>query len=231
MSDQTTIRVFLVDDHPLVRDGVRSALEASGGLEVVGEAGTVEEALARVPAAAPDVAIVDLHLPDGSGVEICRTLADAEPPVRSLVLTTESDDEALFDSVLAGAVGYVLKQVHTDELVSCVRRAAAGEPLIDERSRQQIHARIKQGTSDPRLSQLSPQEMALLEHLTEGLTNREISRRMHLSEKTVKNYMSNLLLKLGMERRTEAAVYGSRALERRDAARRQAERLPSAIRY
>jgi two-component system response regulator DevR len=182
VSDQTTIRVFLVDDHPLVRDGVRSALEASGGLEVVGEAGTVEEALARVPAAAPDVAIVDLHLPDGSGVEICRTLA-------------------------------------------------AGEPLIDERSRQQIHARIKQGTSDPRLSQLSPQEMALLEHLTEGLTNREISRRMHLSEKTVKNYMSNLLLKLGMERRTEAAVYGSRALERRDAARRQAERLPSAIRY
>jgi two-component system response regulator DevR len=208
-------RVFLLDDHEIVRRGLRELLEADGDLEVVGEAGTAEEALRRVPALAPDVAVLDVRLPDGDGVTVCREIRSRQPSVRCLMLTSYADDEALFDAIMAGASGYVLKQIKGSELVDAVRTVAAGKSLLDPGVTAQVLERLRGGAmGDSRLESLTDQERRILELLAEGLTNREIAERMYLAEKTVKNYVSNLLAKMGMQRRTEAAVYAARLSER-----------------
>jgi DNA-binding NarL/FixJ family response regulator len=211
-----TIRIFLLDDHEVVRRGVRELLESEADLEVVGEAGTVQEALARIPPTNPDVAVLDVRLPDGSGVEVCREVRSARPDLACLMLTSFSDDEALFESILAGAAGYVLKEVRGGELVTSIRRVAAGETLLDPAVTTRVLERLRRGPEeDPRLTGLTDQERRILELLADGLTNRQIAEQMILAEKTVKNYVSNLLSKLGMSRRTEAAVYAARLQERR----------------
>jgi two-component system response regulator DevR len=211
-----TIRIFLLDDHEVVRRGVRELLESEDDLEVVGEAGTVQEALARIPPTNPDVAVLDVRLPDGSGVEVCREVRSARPDLACLMLTSFSDDEALFESILAGAAGYVLKEVRGGELVTSIRRVAAGETLLDPAVTTRVLERLRRGPDeDPRLTGLTDQERRILELLADGLTNRQIAEQMILAEKTVKNYVSNLLSKLGMSRRTEAAVYAARLQERR----------------
>jgi DNA-binding NarL/FixJ family response regulator len=210
------IRVFLLDDHEVVRRGLRALLEAEGDIEVVGEAGSAEEAMRRVPATNPDVAVLDVRLGDGNGIEVCRDLRSENDGISCLMLTSYADDEALFDSIMAGAAGYVLKQIKGNELVDAVRRVAAGQSLLDPSVTQQVLDRLRRGAEeDERLSSLTDQERRILEHLAEGLTNREIAERMFLAEKTVKNYVSNLLAKMGMQRRTEAAVYAARIEERR----------------
>jgi DNA-binding NarL/FixJ family response regulator len=210
-----TIRVFLLDDHEIVRRGLTDLLEATEDLEVVGEAGTAEEALRRVPAAAPDVAVLDVRLPDGDGVEVCRELRSRCPDVRCLMLTSYADDEALFDAIMAGASGYVLKQIRGSDLVDAIRKVADGQSLLDPGVTAQVLDRLRNGTTgDERLDALTDQERRILDLLAEGLTNREIAERMFLAEKTVKNYVSNLLAKMGMQRRTEAAVYAARRNER-----------------
>jgi two-component system response regulator DevR len=209
-----TIRVFLLDDHEIVRRGLADLLEADGDILVVGEAGTAEEALARIPPTRPDVAVLDVRLPDGSGIDVCREVRSRHPEVACLMLTSFADDEALISAVLAGAAGFVLKQVRGSEIVDDVRRVAAGEPLLDPKAVQRVVDRL----SEPRRDEedtLTPQERVLLGHIAEGLTNRQIGEQMHLAEKTVKNYVSNVLSKLGMSRRTEAAVYAARLAERR----------------
>lgn len=209
--------MFLLDDHEIVRRGVRELLEVEDDLTVVGEAGTAAEALARIPACRPDVAVLDVRLPDGSGVEVCRDVRSAHPEVHCLMLTSYADDEALFESVVAGAAGYVLKEVRGGELVRSIRRVAAGETLLDPAVTTRVLDRLRQGPEeDPRLRDLTPQERRILALLADGLTNRQIAAELHLAEKTVKNYVSNLLAKMGMSRRTEAAVYAARLAERRD---------------
>ncbi len=211
-----TIRIFLLDDHEVVRRGVRELLESEDDLEVVGEAGTAEEALARIPSTNPDVAVLDVRLPDGSGVEVCREVRSARPDLACLMLTSFSDDEALFESILAGASGYVLKEVRGGELISSIRRVAAGETLLDPAVTTRVLERLRRGPEeDERLAGLTDQERRILALLADGLTNRQIAEQMILAEKTVKNYVSNLLSKLGMSRRTEAAVYAARLQERR----------------
>ena len=206
-----TIRIFLLDDHELVRRGLRDLLETEEDLEVTGEASTAEEALRRVPAARPHVAVLDVRLPDGSGVEVCREIRSAHPEVRCLMLTSFADDEALFDAIMAGASGYVLKQVRGNELVEDIRRVAAGQSLLDPAVTARVLDRLRRGPEeDEQVASLTEQEQHILELLAEGLTNRQIAERMYLAEKTVKNYVSNLLAKLGMERRTQAAVYATR---------------------
>jgi two-component system response regulator DevR len=206
-----TIRVFLVDDHHVVREGLRLLLEAEHDIEVVGDAGTVADALARIPTARPQVAILDVQLPDGSGVEVCREIRSQLPDVACLMLTSFADDEALLAAVVAGAAGYVLKEVRGNDLVRAIRRAAAGESLLDQHVVQQIVARLQEAArEDARVSYLTPQERRVLRHLASGLTNRQIGEAMGLAEKTVKNYVSNVLAKLGMRRRTEAAVFAAR---------------------
>jgi DNA-binding NarL/FixJ family response regulator len=210
------IKVFLLDDHEVVRRGLRDLLEADGDIEVVGEAGSADEALRRIPATKPDVAVLDVRLPDGNGVEVCRQLRSDNDGLSCLMLTSYADDEALFDSIMAGAAGYVLKQIRGNELVDAVRRVAAGQSLLDPSVTQQVLDRLRRGAEeDELLAGLTDQERRILEHLAEGLTNREIAERMFLAEKTVKNYVSNLLAKMGMQRRTEAAVYAARLSERR----------------
>jgi DNA-binding NarL/FixJ family response regulator len=209
-----TIRVFLLDDHEVVRRGVRDLL-TDAGLDVVGEASTAAEALARVPACTPQVAVLDVRLPDGSGVEVCRELRDRLPELRCLMLTSYSDDEALFEAVMAGASGYVLKDIRSNDLVSAIERVAAGESLLDPVATARLAERFRApDPADELLGRLTPQESRLLELLAQGLTNRAIGEKMFLSEKTVKNYVSNLLAKMGMTRRTEAAVYAARFDER-----------------
>jgi two-component system, NarL family, response regulator DevR len=213
-----TIRVFLLDDHEVVRRGVRELLEADsqGEVEVVGEAGTAEEALRRLPAVRPDVAVLDVRLPDGNGVEVCREIRSNHPEVRCLMLTSFADDEALFDAIMAGAAGYVLKQVRGSDLVDNVKRVAAGQSLLDPSVTATVLERLRRGPEeDPGAPHLTDQERRILDLLAEGLTNRQIGERLYLAEKTVKNYVSNLLMKLGMHRRTEAAVYATRLAERR----------------
>jgi two-component system, NarL family, response regulator DevR len=212
-----TVRVFLVDDHEVVRRGVRELLEgqAGGEIEVVGEAGTAEEALGRIPAVSPDVAVLDVRLPDGDGVEVCREIRSRHPEVRCLMLTSFADDEALFDSIMAGASGYVLKQVRGGDLVDGVRRVAAGQSLLDPSVTARVLERLRRGPEDEAGVRLTDQERRILDLLAEGLTNRQIGERLFLAEKTVKNYVSNLLMKLGMHRRTEAAVYAARLADRR----------------
>jgi two-component system response regulator DevR len=211
------VRVFLLDDHEVVRRGVRDLLEASGEVQVVGEAGTAEEARLRVPAVRPEVAVLDVRLPDGSGIEVCRDLRAADPDLKCLMLTSFDDDEALFDSIMAGAAGYVLKEVRGGDLVESVLRVAKGESLLDPKATARVIERLRNPPpEDEKLASLSPQEQKILGYLAEGMTNRQIAEQMYLAEKTIKNYVSNLLLKLGMHRRTEAAVYAARMAERRN---------------
>lgn len=211
------IRVFLLDDHQVVREGVRHLLELSGEIQVVGEAANCADALTRIPAARPAVAILDVQLPDGSGVEVCRDIRSAHPEIACLMLTSFSDDEALFQSITAGAAGYVLKQIRGNDLVATVKRVAAGESLIDPAITGRLLERLRhpQPQEDSRLASLTKIEHVILDHIAEGLTNRQIAGKVNLAEKTVKNYVSSILMKLGMARRTEAAVFAVRAAENR----------------
>jgi len=219
-TDDGTIRVFLLDDHEIVRDGVRALLSEAGGIEVVGEAGTAAEARARIPPTQPDVAILDVQLPDGSGVEVCRDVRAALPELQCLMLTSFADDEALFEAIMAGAAGYLLKQVRGTDIVDAVRRVAEGQSLLDPTLTKRVLDRMREPPAeDERLARLTGQERKILALIAEGLTNRQIAERMFLAEKTVKNYVSNLLAKLGMERRTQAAVFGADVL--RDPQRRR----------
>ena len=211
-----SIRVFLLDDHEIVRRGVRELLEAQDDLEVVGEAATAQEGVARIPATKPDVAIVDMRLPDGNGVEVCRELRSIDGSIQCVILTSFSDDEALFDSIMAGAAGYLLKQIKGTDLVDAVRRVASGQSLLDPGVTARVLERLRTGPEeDPRLARLTDQERKILDLIAEGLTNRQIGERLFLAEKTVKNYVSNLLSKLGMERRTEAAVFAAKLSTKR----------------
>lgn len=199
-----------MDDHEVVRQGVRALLESSGQIEVVGEASTAAEALARIPAVRPDVAVLDVRVPDGNGIEVCREIR-SQVGTACLMLTSYSDDEALFEAIMAGAAGYVLKQIRGSELVSAVTRVGAGESLLDPAITHKVLERLRTPSeTDERLARLSDQERRILALIAEGLTNRQIASQMHLAEKTVKNYVSNLLSKLGMERRTEAAVFATK---------------------
>jgi len=211
------IRVFLLDDHQVVREGVRHLLELSGETRVVGEAANCADALTRIPATRPAVAILDVQLPDGSGVEVCRDIRSAHPEIACLMLTSFSDDEALFQSIMAGAAGYVLKQIRGNDLVATVKRVAAGESLIDPAITGRLLERLRhpQPQEDQRLASLTKLEHVILDHIAEGLTNRQIAGKVNLAEKTVKNYVSSILMKLGMARRTEAAVFAVRAAENR----------------
>ena len=210
-----TIRVFLLDDHEIVRRGLRELLESEGDIEVVGEAGTAEEAYGRIPATTPDVAILDVRLPDGDGIEVCREVRSKHPEIACLMLTSYAEDEALFSAIMAGAAGYALKQMRGTDLVDGVRRIARGESLLDPSLTTQVLERLRHPAEPDALAGLTDQERRILDLIAEGMTNRQIGEAMFLAEKTVKNYVSNLLSKLGMSRRTEAAAYAARLSERR----------------
>ncbi|MBP2450605.1 hypoxia response regulator transcription factor DosR/DevR [Mycolicibacterium lutetiense] len=204
------IRLFLVDDHEVVRRGLIDLLSADPELDVIGEADSVAQALARVPALNPDVAVLDVRLPDGNGIELCRELLSRMPDLRCLMLTSFTSDEAMLDAILAGASGYVVKDIKGMELAQAIKDVGAGKSLLDNRAATALMAKLRSDAerSDP-LAGLTQQERVLLDLLGEGLTNRQIAARMFLAEKTVKNYVSRLLAKLGMERRTQAAVFAS----------------------
>jgi DNA-binding NarL/FixJ family response regulator len=208
------IRVFLLDDHEIVRRGVKDMLEAEPDITVIGEAGTAESALARIPALMPDVAVLDVRLPDGDGVTVCREIRSRHPEISCLMLTSFGDDEALFDAIMAGAAGYVLKQIRGTDLVGAVRTVASGKSMLDPDAARKVMTRMREQAArkDP-LAGLTPQERRILELIGEGLTNRQIGERMYLAEKTVKNYVSGLFAKLGMERRTQAAAYATRIFD------------------
>jgi two-component system response regulator DevR len=214
MSEPTTpIRVFLLDDHEVVRQGLRALLESSGDIEVVGESGLANEAAARIPALRPDVAVLDARLPDGSGIEVCRTVRAIDPQIKALILTSYDDDEALFAAIMAGAAGYVLKEITGQDLIGAVHQVAQGNSLIDPTLTARVLERVRNGPSTaPELADLTEQELKLLALIAEGLTNRQIGERMFLAEKTVKNYVSSILAKLGLERRTQAAVLAAKLL-------------------
>ncbi|AUH40366.1 MULTISPECIES: response regulator transcription factor [unclassified Streptomyces] len=210
------IRVFLVDDHEVVRRGLRDLLEAEPGIEVTGEAGTFAQALARGPALRPDVAVLDVRLPDGDGIGVCRELRSRMPELACLMLTSFDDDDALLDAIMAGASGYVLKQIKGGDLVSAVRTVASGQSMLDPATTARLMTNLRRDDvpSAPEnevLAGLSPRELDVLELIGEGLTNRQIGQRLYLSEKTVKNHISRLLAKLGVERRIQAAVLASKA--------------------
>jgi DNA-binding NarL/FixJ family response regulator len=208
---QLVIRVYLLDDHEVVRRGLRDLLEREGDIEVVGESSSAEEAARRIPALRPHVAVLDARLPDGSGIDVCRDVRSVDPSIRALILTSYEDDEALFAAIMAGASGYVLKQVRGNDLVEAVRTVAVGQSLLDPAITQRVLDRIRRGPDQPaELAALTEQERKILELIAEGLTNRQIAGRMFLAEKTVKNYVSSLLSKLGLERRTQAAVLATR---------------------
>ncbi|MET9507220.1 response regulator transcription factor [Streptomyces flavidovirens] len=221
------ITVFLVDDHEVVRRGVHELLSVEDDIEVVGEAGTATDALVRIPATRPDVAVLDVRLPDGSGVEVCREVRSQNADIKCLMLTSFADDEALFDAIMAGASGYVLKAIRGNELLAAVRDVAAGKSLLDPVATARVLERLRSGNGDgsggdgakgdSRLANLTEQERKILDLIGEGLTNRVIGERLHLAEKTIKNYVSSLLSKLGMQRRSQAAAYVARkqAEERR----------------
>ncbi|MEU8924120.1 response regulator transcription factor [Kitasatospora sp. NPDC048545] len=212
MADSGRIRVFLLDDHEVVRRGVHDLLSVEDDIEVVGEAGTAAEAITRITAVHPDVAVLDVRLPDGNGVEVCREVRSRLPEIKCLMLTSFSDDEALFDSIMAGASGYVLKAIRGTDLITAVRDVAAGRSLLDPVATSRVLARLRDGgeKEDERLSQLTKQERRILDLIGEGMTNRQIGNELHLAEKTVKNYVSSLLAKMGMERRTQAAAFVAR---------------------
>jgi two-component system response regulator DevR len=208
------ITVYLLDDHEVVREGLRALLEASGDITVVGESGSARDASARIPALRPQVAVLDARLPDGSGIEVCRTVRSVDPSIGALILTSYDDDEALFAAIMAGASGYVLKQIRGGDLVAAVKHIAGGGSMIDPALTARVLERIRSGPATaPELADLTEQELKLLGHIAEGLTNRQIGERMFLAEKTVKNYVSSILAKLGLERRTQAAVLASKLLD------------------
>jgi DNA-binding NarL/FixJ family response regulator len=217
MNDTTSkIRVFLLDDHEVVRQGLKTFLESSGDIEVVGESALASEATARIPALRPRVAILDARLPDGSGIDVCRDVRAVDPEIRALILTSYDDDEALFAAIMAGASGYILKEATGQDLIGAVHHVAAGHSLIDPLMTERVLDRVRNGRETaPELASLTEQELKLLELVAEGLTNRQIGERMFLAEKTVKNYVSTMLQKLGLERRTQAAVLASRLLSDR----------------
>ncbi|SCL47489.1 two component transcriptional regulator, LuxR family [Micromonospora peucetia] len=205
--------MFLLDDHEVVRRGLADLLQSSGDIEVVGESGLAQEAARRIPALRPDVAILDARLPDGNGIDVCRDVRAVDSSIKGLILTSYEDDEALFAAIMAGAAGYVLKQIRGTDLVDAVRRVAAGQSLLDPAITTRVLERIRSGVEQPReLKSLTEQERRILEYVAEGLTNREIAGKMFLAEKTVKNYVSSVLAKLGLERRTQAAVLATRLL-------------------
>jgi two-component system, NarL family, response regulator DevR len=206
------IRVFLLDDHEIVRRGVQDVLEAEPDITVAGEAGTASSALARIPVVKPDVAVLDVRLPDGDGVSVCREIRSRMPQVACLMLTSFPDDEAMFDAIMAGAAGYVLKQIHGTDLVGAVRTLGTGGSLLDPAAASRVLERMREQArrADP-LAGLTGQERKVLELIGQGLTNREIGERLSIAEKTAKNYTSALYLKLGMQRRAQAAAYASRA--------------------
>ena len=204
------IRVFLLDDHEIVRRGVADLLQTDADITVVGEARNATEALARIPALRPDMAVLDVRLPDGDGVSVCRELRSRMPELKVIMLTSYSDDEALFDAIMAGASGYLLKQILGQDLVAAVRTVAAGGSLLDPAATSAVLERMRrEAEPEGPLARLSEQERTVLQLIGEGLTNRQIGQRMFLAEKTVKNYVSHLLAKLGMERRTQAAVFAT----------------------
>ncbi len=211
--EEGKITVFLLDDHEVVRRGVHELLASEPDIEVVGEAGTAADALVRIPATRPDVAVLDVRLPDGSGVEVCREVRSQDENIKCLMLTSYADDEALFDAIMAGASGYVLKAIRGNELLNAVRDVAAGKSLLDPVATARVLERLRDGGNgkgDDKLAGLTEQERKILDLIGEGLTNRVIGERLHLAEKTIKNYVSSLLSKLGMERRSQAAAYVAR---------------------
>ena len=236
MSESAKIRVYLLDDHELIRRGIKDLLEESGEITVVGESGLAEEAKQQIPPLRPDVAILDGRLPDGSGIDVCREVRSQEPGIAALILTSYDDDDALFSAIMAGAAGYVLKQVRSNDLVETVRQVAAGRSMLDPAVTAKVLERIRSGplpgqgagpaaapeaTSDrpvtaipPIAPQLTPHEQRILTLIGEGMTNRQIAKDLHLAEKTVKNYVSSLLAKLGMESRTQAAIFVTRSQQR-----------------
>jgi DNA-binding NarL/FixJ family response regulator len=214
MDDSAVIRVFLLDDHEIVRRGIRELLESESDIVVVGESGLAREAAARVPALRPDVAILDARLPDGSGIDVCREIRSQDPTIAALILTSYDDDDALFSAIMAGAAGYILKQVRGNDLVDTVRRVAAGQSMLDPAVTAQVLERLRSGPkNDPSLEQLTGQELKILELIGEGMTNRQIAGSLFLAEKTVKNYVSSLLAKLGLESRTQAAIFATKHIK------------------
>ncbi|WP_101834435.1 response regulator [Frankia canadensis] len=206
-----SIRVFLLDDHEVVRRGLRDLLAEVSDVEVVGEAGRADEALRQIMALRPNVAVLDARLEDGSGIEVCRQVRSADPHIACLILTSFDDEEALFTAIMAGAAGYVLKQIRGTALVDAVRQVAAGKSLLDPAVTPRVLVRLREGpVEDERLAGLTDQERRILRLIAEGLTNRQIANRMFLAEKTVKNYVSSMLAKLGLESRTQAAVFATR---------------------
>ncbi|RDG33029.1 response regulator [Streptomyces corynorhini] len=213
MREDGKITVFLLDDHEVVRRGVFELLSVEDDIEVVGEAGTAADAMARIPATRPDVAVLDVRLPDGSGVEVCREIRSRDENIKCLMLTSFADDEALFDAIMAGASGYVLKAIRGNELLTAVRDVAAGRSLLDPVATARVLERLRNGKDpkgDERLADLTDQERRILDLIGEGMTNRAIGEQLHLAEKTIKNYVSSLLSKLGMERRSQAAAFVAR---------------------
>lgn len=207
------IRVYVLDDHEVVRRGLRDLFGAEPDIEVVGESASAAEATRRIPALRPDVAILDARLPDGSGIEVCRQVRSQDPTIAALILTSYDDDEALFAAILAGAAGYVLKEIGGGDLVGAVRHVAAGQSMLDPAVTGRVLERLRTGPREPdELHDLSEQEKRILGYIAEGLTNRQIGERMYLAEKTVKNYVSHVLAKLGVERRTQAAVLAAKLL-------------------
>ena len=213
MPEAEPLRVYLLDDHEIVRRGLRDLLESEGDIVVVGDSGSAAEAQRRIPALRPHVAVLDARLPDGNGIDVCRAIRSVDPTIQALILTSYDDDEALFASIMAGAAGYILKQVGGNDLVGAIRRVASGQSMLDPAVTARVLERVRMGTKGPdELSGLTEQERHVLELIAEGMTNRQISEQMFLAEKTVKNYVSSILAKLGLERRTQAAVLASKLL-------------------
>ena len=210
-SSAQPIKVFLLDDHEIVRRGIKELLEAEGDIVVVGESGLAQEATRRIPALRPDVAILDGRLPDGSGIDVCRDVRSVDPSIKALILTSYDDDDALFAAIMAGAAGYILKQVRGNDFVDTVRRVAAGQSTLDPSVTAQVLERVRTGPPrDKELEALTAQEQKILELIGEGMTNRQIAERMFLAEKTVKNYVSSMLAKLGLNSRTQAAIFATK---------------------
>ena len=208
------IRVFLLDDHEMVRRGLKDLFQPHDDIEVVGESGSAKDAEARIPALRTNVALLDGRLPDGSGVEVCRAVRSVDPSINAIILTSYDDDEALFAAIMAGASGYILKQIIGVDLVDVIRKVAAGQSLLDPSVTQRVLERVRTGGSQEptELQSLTPQERRILELIAEGMTNRQIGEQLFLAEKTVKNYVTSILSKLGMQRRTQAAVLASKLL-------------------
>jgi DNA-binding NarL/FixJ family response regulator len=208
------ITVFLLDDHEVVRRGIKDLLEGEGDIVVVGESGLAQEATRRIPALRPDVAILDGRLPDGTGIDVCREIRSQDPSINALILTSYDDDDALFSAIMAGASGYVLKQIRGSDLIDTVRRVAAGQSMLDPAVTAQVLDRLRSGPkTDPALDQLTAQELKILELIAQGMTNRQIASSLFLAEKTVKNYVSSMLAKLNLESRTQAAIFANKHLK------------------